>query len=728
MVYESQEARGVRMDFGAIVGAVAKRLPRIVGVTLILVAATFVLTLLMPRQFESTATILVEPRSALAAPGDPVPALNGGETAALASQLDLIRSRDALMAVIDQLDLRSVPEFASSGGGFSPFAVIGQIFGGAAAPVSVDEVVLGNLNERLTIIQERDLRFISVVARSTDPKLAADIANAVANGHVQGNGQLALPGGDDASDAVRAEIATIRSTLRQAETALADFKASNAAGAVPAIDPQVAQLTQQVRAAQAREADALARSVLIRQMIDRGQPIDGIDDVRNSAIIQQLSQEMARLQTEKAQKSVTLLDNHPTMRTLTDQIADIETQIRFEGGRIAAALEAEAQIAAESEAALNAELARIGAMPSAEAAGADVLVGLERDVASQQALLDAAMQRAGAVSSASAASASPLDMRVVSVAAPSSTPVSPDTQQILIAVGAASILAQIGLVVLSELVAGRGHVASPVPSERPQDELDEAPFVAGELEAEALWDDVDPVAEPAPVLSLVEPVAAVAYDDDLAAFEGDDVVAAAIPVMTEPVAQAPVARRTRVSGMVDFETLTSDLVLGRTQLVILAAHDSNLACEVLAEQLVGDALSRGLSVALVDAGSGRETEEPGMTDLSAEDASFGDVVHKSADNSFAEVPWGQGRRIVQRSTRPLTLVEALGDIYEVVVLMTGPVNAKSSLPMFDSLEGRLVLVADEDDDIEEVAETRQQLIEDGFGRVEIASASSRVAA
>ena len=52
--------------------------------------------------------------------------------------------------------------------------------------------------------------------------------------------------------------------------------------------------------------------------------------------------------------------------------------------------------------------------------------------------------------------------------------------------------------------------------------------------------------------------------------------------------------------------------------------------------------ARGLSVALVDAGSGRASEEPGISDLSLDAASFGDVVHKSADNSFAEVPWGQG--------------------------------------------------------------------------------------
>ena len=174
--------------------------------------------------------------------------------------------------------------------------------------------------------------------------------------------------------------------------------------------------------------------------------------------------------------------------------------------------------------------------------------------------------------------------------------------------------------------------------------------------------------------------------------------------------------------------LTSDLVLGRTHLVLLAAHNENMDCEVLAEELVGDAIARGLSVALIDAGSARLSELPGLTDLSSGDASFGDVVHKSADNSFAEVPWGKGRVISRASAKPLTLVEALGDIYEVVVLMTGKVGMSSSLPFFDGLDGRLLVVAGPSDDLDAVAETRQILIDAGFDNCEIAAAPARVAA
>ena len=109
-------------------------------------------------------------------------------------------------------------------------------------------------------------------------------------------------------------------------------------------------------------------------------------------------------------------------------------------------------------------------------------------------------------------------------------------------------------------------------------------------------------------------------------------------------------------------------------------------------------------------------------------ASFGEVVHKSADNSFAEIPWGTGRSIARKSSKPATLIEALGDIYEVVVLLTGRVGMNSTLPMFAGLNGRVVLVADAKDDSTAVADTRTQLIEAGFDTVEVAQGASRVAA
>lgn len=723
MTFESQMAHDARIDVGALLGAVLKRLPRIIIVTLALLAAAFVVVMFMPRLYESSASILVEPRSNIyfRSTNEQIP-VSSNDAGVVSSQIELLKSRDTLLTVVDKLDLRSVPEFnGAGGGGFSPVAIVSQLLGSKAAPVSIDEVVLNNLYERLSATQERDSRLISVTVSSTDPQLAADIANAVANAHVVRRAELSLSDTADASSWLADEIAKLRVSVTAAETAVANFKVDNdlfiGSNNTSLADQQLSTIAAQITSAQERKNAALSRAALIRSMIERGQPIDGIADVRQSAVIQQLSQEKARLQGEKAQRSATLLSNHPTIQALNAQIAELNNQIALEGRRVADALEAEAQIEADLETSLQADLTR--AKSSASTATQDIVTldGLEREAKAQRDLLEGYLQRySEAVSRTESNSALP-DVRVVSVAAPAVSPASPKTQLILIAVGFVAIAVQLGIVIFGELMSGRAIMHGRTEAWHAQDELDEVPFVEDELEPDQRWE------EP-PELEAVEPESP---QDALVAYRGapETPEPAASEAQDVEVSAAPPAS---IPDVVPLSALSSDLVLGRTHLLILAAHKDNADCAALAEELISHALGRGLSVALIDAGSARTGDEPGLADLSIGAASFGDVVQKSADNSFAEVAWGQGRVIDRTSGKPLTLVEALGDIYEVVVLMTGRVGSASTLPMFQGLDGRLVLVASDDDDLGSVARTREHLQDAGFGRCEVTAAPARVAA
>lgn len=751
MAYESPAVRDARIDVGAVFGAVFKRLPRIIVVTLLLLAAAFAFLMFQPRLYESSSSILVEQRdNPYTRASNEGPSSNPTDASVVSSQIELLKSRDTLLPVIDQLDLRSVPEFnGSAGGGFSPMALISQMLGRRSAPVSVDETVLNTLYDRMTVTQERDSRIISVQVRSTNPQLAADIANAVANAHVTRRAQLSLSDTAEASTWLRDEIDKLRVRVTDAERAVADFKVNNdlftGGNNTSLVDQQLSTIATQISAAQERKNTALSRAAVIRGLLDRGQPIDSLNDVRQSPVIQQLSEEKARLQGEKAQRSATLLSNHPTIQALNAQIAELNNQIALEGRRVADALEAEAQVEADVEASLQADLARVKSSASTATQDTVTLDSLQREAKAQRDLLEGYLQRYNeAVSRTDSNSALP-DVRVISVAAPAVSPASPRTQMVLLAVGIVSVALQTGLIIFSELISGRAIV----PGARPQDELEEVPFSEDELEPDQRWEEPaaaeassEPETKPDP--ERVEPVMTAKEEPPVLAPKQAPVEPLQ-PLVAEPLAVAeakaeiaaelvaePAIEPAKPAALsphaISYSQLASDLVLGRTHLVILAGHNANDDCEDLAEELVGDALAKGLSVALVDAGSGRLSEEPGLTDLSIEAVSFGDVVHKSADNSFAEIPWGQGAAIDRRSTKPITLIEALGDIYEVVVIMTGPVGISSTLSMFGGLDGRILLVAGKDDGFEAIEQTRNQLTAAGFGPVEIAAAPERVAA
>ncbi|MBD8064945.1 GumC family protein [Devosia sp. PTR5] len=824
MTYESPTLRDARIDVPSLVGAVLAKLPRIVLVTLALLTITFVVLMFQPRLYESSASILVEPRaSAYLRPSvAQSSAPSAADAGVVSSQIELIKSRDTLMRVIDRLDLQSKPEFNGTDAGFSPLSLLTQMMGRRAASPSVDEVALNTLYDRLTVIQERDSRIISVLVRSSDPQLAADIANAIANAHVARRAQLTLADTAEASGWLGEEIARLRSAVNDAESAVAQFKVDNdlymGQNNTTLIDQQLSTIAQQINAAQERKNTAQSRATLIRGLLDRAQPVEGVPDVRDSAVVQQLSEQKARLQAEKAQLSATLLPNHPTIRAMTAQIGELDNQIQAEGRRVASALDAEAQIEEGIIASLQDDMVRTKVDASTATRDGVTLDALQREAKAQRDLLESYLARYNEASSTVNVNSALPDVRVVSVAAPAVSPASPKTSLIMMAVGLFGLAVQIGATIFGELMSGRAIIETVREQERvtefdaPADEeVEPAEVLDQNLQdipdqdegvyeeevvayadvhslaneyvdaASAYEPDVaqaDPTDETADddhsewthvpaeaelqtteerlsFISQFEPAATTEPEDDAVVEPAEDLTAAraelarvrefikarlghsngiqdaphiaelaATGAPMSPKAASPIPK----SGMVRYSDLAADLVLGRTHLLLLADHGDGLPSQHLADNLVGDALAKGLSVALVDAGTGRISETAGLTDLSSGDASFGDVVQKSSDNSYAEVPWGFGESIDRNSAKPATLVEALGDIYEVVVVLTGKLGRNSMLAPFLDLGGRVVMVAGEGADMEAAASARQRLMEAGVPLVEIAASADAMAA
>lgn len=768
--------RDARIDVSAVLVAVGRRLPRIVVVTLLVLAAAFLVLMMLPRLYESSASILVEPRSnAYIRPAnEQAPASSTGDASVVSSQIELIKSRDTLLGVIDKLDLRSKPEFNGSQAGFSPLGVVMQLIGRSATPVSIDERVLSTLYDRMTVIQQRDSRIISILVRSTDPQLAADIANAVAAAHVARRAQLSLSDTAEASDWLSQEIERLRVSVREAESAVAQYRVDNdlfvGTNNTSLLDQQLSTITTQITSAQERKNTAQSRAAVIRGLLERSQPIESVADVRNSTVIQQLSSEKARLQGQLAQLSATLLSNHPNIRALNAQIAELDNRINQEGYRVAAALEAEAQVEADLEASLQADLSRFKQTASTATQDTVALDSLQREAKAKRDLLESYLQRYNEASSRGEVGSTLPDVRVVTEAAPSVTPAFPKTALILAGVGIVTFAVQFGAVVFGELMSGRAlrpiepygfvparreepAVAAEASAPAPLDEtIDaEAPAepeefpVDTEVLAEAVPDeDGEPDSEaesdrPA-AFAYVEPDPALAASEsarrllqELAARRAER-EAARIAMENIPAPQTttvtPISAKTlhQVTGMVRYADLAADLVLGKTHLLLLADHGESEPGRPMADALAADALAKGLSVVLVDAGSGRMGDAPGLSDLSMGEAGFGDVVQKSADQSFAEVAWGRSDLIDRASPKPSILIEALGDIYEVVIVLTGRVGGRSTLPVFADLGGRVVLVASADEDADAVDTLRRQLLDAGLPRVEISALDDAVAA
>lgn len=786
MAFESTGENDVRMDIGVMLAAVLRRWFRILVVTALLCGLTYALLLFVPKTYEAAASILVEPRqNAFTDPvtGRDAPAIPAEST--ISSQIELIKSRDTLRMVIDAYELRNIPEF-NGAETESPLDSLMRLIGRGPSDQSVEETVMQNLLERLSVVRERDSAVINVAVRSVDPELAAKLANGIAQAHVDRRAGLTVSDTTGASIWLEAEIAKMRKRVEEAEAKVADFRVQNdmftGANNTSLLDQQLSEISAQITAAQERRNAAETRAALIDRMIAAGQPLDGVPAVRESQVIQQLSQTKANLQAERAQKLATLLQNHPTIQALNAQIRELDQQIVLEGRRVADAARAEAKIEADLVTSLRGELDQAKVSASGATRNSVALDSLEREAKAQRDLLNTYLARYTEASSRSEGSASLPDVRVITAAGVPNSPASPKTGMILFAVGFVSVVLQIGAVLFGELMSGRAlyETARPAPVIEPQaadetapdDDADAAaPAPAARIVETGETDDsaaAEIDAEMPDLFATVEQTPSLAYPEPLppraAVVPVAPATPAAAPTMPAPAAvapapipaaavapvaavaksapeaaprPAPVAPRPQPAAMrasppaepvtppaspradrygIDpaaLQNLSADLALGRIRVIALSGLDNHGEAEACAARLIDEQLKRGLSVALVDAGSAMPSVEPGVTDLAAGEASFGDVVFKSARDGLAEVPWGHGEALDLASGKPLTLVEALTDIYEVVIVLAGDAGA-STLSAFAGLDCRVVLASAVDPDHDRVEPFCTQVLALGF--------------
>ncbi|HVY52523.1 MAG TPA: GumC family protein [Devosia sp.] len=698
MTVESAPAEDLRMDAGALMLALWARALRIVLVTAFMVAVAYGIVMFIPKQYESVASLLVEDRTSSFTEAATAPTTGGGNggitiDALMSSQIELIKSRDTLLAVADTLKLQSVPEFNGSAG--NPIATLLSLIGRKSEPKSVDETVLQNLNERLTVIRERDSAVISIYVRSADPQLAARIANAIAAEHVRRRAEQSVTDTKDATAWLQQQIDQLRVKVQEADSKVADFKAQNSifagANGTTLPDQQISDIGKQITDAQAARGIAQQHAELIRQLLKAGESVEGVEDVRNSPVIQALMQNRATLQSTLAEKLATLLPAHPTIKALNAQIVQVNQQIKAEARRIADGLDAQVRAQDGVIATLNDDLKRAQLAASTQTKDGVTLDSLTREAKAQRDLLDAYLLKYRDASGRTDTGAVLPDVRIITEAAPSVVPASPKTALILGAVGIVSLVLQVGWVLFGELMSGRA-VYDRNAVQIAHDQEPREPLVDDEGHA---VDDHD--------RSLAEgegddrPSEAAAEEPIPSNLEQAVAVAIAQPEPPEdapgPVERAPASpgARNRADAALALSNLSADLAIGRTRVLFLAGISEGRDAAVVADMLVSDIRRQGISICRIDAGSGLRSSEPGLTDLCAEEASFGDVVHK-VRGGLAEVPWGQREQLDRRSTRPVTLVEALADIYEVVIVIVGRLGMSSSLSAFAGAPGRLVMV------------------------------------
>jgi uncharacterized protein involved in exopolysaccharide biosynthesis/Mrp family chromosome partitioning ATPase len=683
--------------------------------------ATFAVNWVTPR-YKSEARILIEGRENVFLRPEAEQSLPERERIdqeAVASQVQLVLSRDLARQVIKQLKLGERPEFDPILRGISAPRRLLILSGLAKDPFKMtpEERVLEAYYERLTAYQVERSRVIAVEFQSEDPDLAAQAANAIAETYLVLQQAARQEQTRVASQWLAGEIEVLRQRVADAESRVEEFRAKSNLFVGPnntlLSNQQLSELNTQLALARSQKAEAEAKAGLIRNLLRSGQPIEA-SDVLNSELTRRLSEQLATLRAQLAEQSSTLLPGHPRIKELRAQIADLERQLRREAERLVRSFENDARIAGARVETLSSSLDQIKRQAASSNEQDVQLRALEREAKAQRDLLEAYLAKYREATARDSLML-PSEARIISRAVVSNTPSFPKKVPIILLATLGTFLLSTTLLAASELLA--------VPSARPH-------AVGGV--AARLDPDVS-VPPPSEARSGGPRSFSWPRGREPDPGGGDPDAGEGMPPATGTASHRTAAVPAVAGSLEDLARTISAGGEETKRLAVVGSSPSAGAAQ--AALALGRALARDRRVILVDLATGESVIAsasttpgvPGIADLVRGEASFRQIITRDRVSRLHLIAaGGNADRDIAAAARLRTAVNALARTYDHVVLAGGALP-RAPVERLALLAPRAILViGNEGDEAADVGYER--LRRAGFGEVTVVQVTGADAA
>jgi tyrosine-protein kinase Etk/Wzc len=636
------------LDLRALGQALARNRGWVIVPTVLAAVLSIAAVNLVTPRYKSEARILIDGRENvfLRPNGERSEERNALDAEAVTSQVQLLLSRDLARDIIKKNRLAERPEFDPVLQGVSPAKSMLALFGIGRDPFSLtpEERVLDAYFDRFTAYAIDKSRVIVIEFQSRDPELSARVANAIAEGYLVLQQGARQEQAKSAGQWLSGEIDNLRKKVAEAESRVEDFRSKSSlfigTNNTTLSNQQMGELNTQLNNARALKSDAESKARLIREMLQSGKPIEA-SEVLNSELTRRLSEQRVTLRAQLAEQSSTLLDNHPRIKELKAQLADLDRQLREEASKISRALDNDSRIAGGRVEGLSASLEQLKKQATSSN-GQDVqLRALEREAKAQRDLLESYLAKYREATTRENIDAAPADGRIISSASVSNTPAYPKKLPIVLIATLATLMLSTGAIATGELL----RMTAPRTTAAFTFAL--APVERAPSPAPAAAAAADPAPEPkdpAPVPREAHPGIATGLTE--------------IEQLADDVNTAgDAARKVTILGTAANESITQTaLTLAR-----LLARNSRVVVVGLS------ASSAAISAVSVD------PDAPGLAELMLGETSFSQVITKDRSSRVHLVSAGRpgSDRALLQSPRLALAIDALLRVYDHVLLDAG---------------------------------------------------------
>lgn len=342
---------------------------------LITVATTLAVSLMLPKQYTASTTLVLNPKAGNPVTGVVMPIQM--MPSYLVTQADIIGSHNVALKVVDNLKLADNP------------AVQEQFLQATQGKGTARDWLANSLQAKLGAKPSRESSVLEISFTGNDPAFAATIANAFAEAYIQTSLELSVQPAKQTTAWYDLQITQLRQNLEQAQTRLSDYQREKGVvlsdERVDIETARLAELSGQMVAAQSQTYDASSRQ----------KQLESTAEVVNNPVVQSLKIQLSQSESRIAELEKKTGRNHPEYQRAEAQLIslkrDLEAAIRTATKSVASTASAARQREASLRQAVAAQKATVMALKQQR----DEIAVLVRDVENAQRIYDAAQQRAG---------------------------------------------------------------------------------------------------------------------------------------------------------------------------------------------------------------------------------------------------------------------------------------------------------------------------------------------
>ena len=347
---------------------------------LVVVGTATTLSLLWPKSYLATSSVLVDvkgadPLTGAYAPGALLPGY-------MATQVDVLTSRTVAVKVVEKLHLTDNATIRR------------QWQDDTQGKGDIRYWLADLLLKKLDVKPSRESSVIEINFSSENPQFAALIANTFADAYIETNLDLRIEPAKQTSDWFEKQLKGLRANLEQAQKTLSRYQQEKGIVAVDerldVENARLAELSSLVVGAQSQKVESVSRQ---RQMTESGNR-DGVADIANNPLIQNLKADLARSEAKLSELSSRLGRNHPQLKEAQAEVDGIRQKLEAEIKVASSGITNTAQMQQKRESELRSALASQKSRVLELKKQRDEMSLLTREVENAQRAYDAALQRA----------------------------------------------------------------------------------------------------------------------------------------------------------------------------------------------------------------------------------------------------------------------------------------------------------------------------------------------